>query len=293
MRNRYVLLADVALIAVAASAAFTARFDWAFYATRREFVPYLIAALAIKPLVFFASGMYRRYWKYTSIHDLAVVFTAVTASSILMAGFVVVGMNRLFFEFSRVVILNDWLLTLAVAGGVRVAVRVLSETHIPSRAAGPRPGQRVLIAGAGQAGSMVAREMRRNPQLRMEPVGFLDDDPGKIGKQVAGVEVLGRTERLPHVVRSRDIHMVLIAMPTAPGSVVRTVVEMCREAGVRSQTVPGVFELLDGRVDVSRLRRVEIADLLRRNPVRGDTSIADFVRGKIVLITGAGGSIGA
>ena len=140
---------------------------------------------------------------------------------------------------------------------------------------------------------MVAREMRRNPQLRMEPVGFLDDDEGKIGKQVAGVQVLARTARLPQIVRSRDVHMVLIAMPTASGSVVRTLVEMCREAGVRSQTVPGVFELLDGRVDVSRLRKVEIADLLRRNPVRGDTTIADFVRGKVVLITGAGGSIGS
>ena len=102
MRNRYILLADIALIAVAASAAFTARFDWAFYSTRPEFLPYLFAAVVIKPLVFVFSGMYRRYWKYTSIHDMAVVFTAVTASSILMAGFVVVGMNRLFFEFSRV-----------------------------------------------------------------------------------------------------------------------------------------------------------------------------------------------
>ncbi len=293
MRNRYILLADIALIAVAASAAFTARFDWAFYSTRPEFLPYLIAALAIKPLVFVLSGMYRRYWKYTSIHDLAVVFTAVTASSILMAGFVVFGMNRLFVEFSRVVILNDWLLTLAVAGGLRVAVRVLSEAHVPSRDAMPRIAQRVLIVGAGQAGSMVAREMRRNPQLRMDPIGFVDDDEGKIGKQVAGVQVLARTQRLPQIVRSREVHMVLIAMPTAPGSVVRTLVEMCREAGVRSQTVPGVFELLDGRVDVSRLRKVEIADLLRRNPVRGDTKIAGFVQGKVVLITGAGGSIGS
>ena len=293
MRNRYILLADIALISVAASAAFTARFDWAFYSTRPEFLPYLLAALAIKPLVFVVSGMYRRYWKYTSIHDLAVVFTAVTASSILMAGFVLVGMNRLFVEFSRVVILNDWLLTLAVAGGVRVAVRVLSEAHMPASVAGPRPAQRVLIAGAGQAGSMVAREMRRNPQLRMEPVGFVDDDEGKIGKQVAGVEVLAPTRRLPQIVRSRNIHMVLIAMPTAPGSVVRALLEMCREAGIRSQTVPGVFELLDGRVDVSRLRKIEIADLLRRSPVRGDTTIADFVQGKVVLITGAGGSIGS
>ena len=293
MRNRYILLADIALIALAASAAFTARFDLAFYSTRPEFLSYLLVAVTIKPLVFVVGGMYRRYWQYTSIQDLAVVFTAVTASSVLMGIFVGVGVRRWFDEFSRVVILNDWLITLAVTGGFRVAVRVLSEASTPARGAPQRRApQRVLIAGAGQAGTMVSREMQRNPQLRMEPAGFVDDDLVKIGKKMAGLEVLGQTRNLPQLVRSRNIDMVLIAMPTAPGSVVRAIVEMCRQAGVRSQTVPGMFELLDGRVDVSRMRKIEIADLLRRSPVTGQTSTADFVAGKVVLITGAGGSIG-
>jgi FlaA1/EpsC-like NDP-sugar epimerase len=294
MRNRYILLADIVLVAIAASAAFTARFDWAFYSSRPEFLPYLMAALATKPLVFLASGMYRRYWQYTSIHDLAVVFTAVSASSILMGVFVAFGVRQLFDEFSRVVILNDWLITLAATGGLRMAVRVLSEANAQARGgAAQRTRQRVLIAGAGQAGAMVAREMRRNPQLGMEPVGFLDDDPVKIGKQMGGYQVLGDTSALSHVVRTQHVDMVLVAMPTAPGSAVRAILEMCRRAGVKSQTVPGVFELLDGRVDVSRLRKIDIADLLRRSPVKGDTAAAAFVTGKVVLITGAGGSIGS
>ena len=294
MRNRYVILADLALIALAASAAFTARFDWTFYSTRPEFLLYLVAALTIKPLVFVVSGMYRRYWKYTSIQDLAVVFTGVAVSSIFMGIFVGVGVRRWFDEFSRVVILNDWLLTLALTGGFRVAVRVMSEANMPKRRVRDRRSrQRVLIAGAGQAGTMVSREMQRNPQLRLEPVGFVDDDAVKIGKRIARLEVLGQTRNLPQIVRTRHIDMVLIAMPTAPGSVVRAIVEMCRQAGVRSQTVPGMFELLDGRVDVSRIRKIDIADLLRRSPVMGETTTADFVAGKVVLITGAGGSIGS
>jgi FlaA1/EpsC-like NDP-sugar epimerase len=296
MRNRYILLADIVLIAVAASAAFTARFDWTFYQSREEFLPYLLAALAIKPIVFLFSGMYRRYWQYTSIHDLAVVFTAVSASSLLMGVFVAIGVLRWFDEFSRVVILNDWLMTLAVTGGLRVAVRILSETNVRPRGGGQErrsSRQFVLIAGAGQAGTMVAREMRRNPQLGMEPIGFVDDDEAKIRKQMGGLEVLGSVRQLPQIVGSRKVDMVLIAMPTAPGSTIRAVVDMCRLAGVRSQTVPGVFELLDGRVDVSRLRKIEIADLLRRSPVKGDVATADFVAGKVVLITGAGGSIGS
>ena len=293
MKNRYVLLIDVPLIAVAVSAAFTARFDVAFY-NRPEFTTYLLAALFIKPVIFYLGGMYRRYWRYTSIPDLAVVFTAVTASSLVMWAFVAFGVRRLFDEFSRIVIVNDWLLTLAVAGGFRVAIRVLSESVFPRRTSSPAgTAQRILIAGAGAAGTMVAREMRRNPQLGMEPVGFVDDDPVKVGKQMGGLPVFGPTRTLPDVVRDRRIDEVVIAMPTAPGRTVRALADMCREARVKSQIIPGMFELLDGRVGVNRLRQIDIADLLRRNPVQGDSTITEFVAGRTVLITGAGGSIGS
>ena len=294
MKNRYVLLADVPLIAVAACAAFTARFDIAFY-NRPEFTTYLVAALLIKPVIFYLGGMYRRYWRYTSIPDLFVVFTAVTASSLVMGVFVAFGVRRLFDEFSRVVIVNDWLLTLAVAGALRVGIRVLSESAFPHRTprSSARAVQRILIAGAGAAGTMVAREMRRNPQLGMEPVGFVDDDPVKIGKRMGGLVVLGPTRALPDVVRLSRVESVVIAMPTAPGRTVRSIADMCREAQVKSQIIPGMFELLDGRVGVNRLRNVDIADLLRRSPVQGDSTIADFVTGSVVLITGAGGSIGS
>lgn len=293
MKNRYVLLADLPLIALAAWAAFTARFDWAFYENRPEFVLYLVGALAVKPVVFLLFGLYRRYWRYASISDLAVVFGAVSVSSIVMSLLVAVALAFVIDEFSRVVVLNDWLMTMATVGGLRIAIRVANESKI-SRSAVDRSRRlrRILVVGAGAAGTMVTREMKRNPQLGMEPVGFLDDDPEKIGKDVGGLRVLGASRALPGVVSSREVEEVIIAMPTASGSVVRAILELCNRAGVRSRTMPGMFELLDGQVSVGRLRNVDIADLLRRSQVRADGVAAAFISGQVVLITGAGGSIG-
>lgn len=294
MKNRYVLLLDLLLIPVATFAAFVGRFDVGFLGYRPEFVTYVLAALVLKPVVFVVMGMYRRYWRYTSIQDLAVVLMSVTVSSIAMAVFVAATHDRMPVGFSRVVLFNDWLATLATTGGLRVAVRVFFDSA-KSKASQSRPGfsRRVIVVGAGSAGTMVVREMRRNPQLGMEPAAFLDDDRQKIGKLIAGLRVFGDTTALAEVVRTQHIEHTVIAMPTAPGSVVRAIVQSCRDAGVTSQTIPGVFELLDGQASISRLRTVEIADLLRRAPVMGPASGFDVVSGRVVMITGGGGSIGS
>jgi FlaA1/EpsC-like NDP-sugar epimerase len=295
MKNRYVLLADLPLIAIAAFGAFAARFDWRFYETRPEFPLYLLAALVIKPATFLLVGMYRRYWRYASIQELLTVVIGVTASSVGMALFVLVASALSFISsgFSRVVFMSDWVLTLATAGGFRLAIRVAHESNF--RGGGDRRDalRRILIVGAGAAGTMVAREMRRNPQLGMEPAGFLDDDQGKVGKRIAGLPVFGSTRELPEIVRARSIDSVIIAMPSARGPAVRAILELCQQVNVKSQTVPGMFELLDGQVSVNRLRNVDIADLLRRAPVDADVNAAGFVAGRVILITGGGGSIGS
>ncbi len=291
MKNRYVLLGDVLLIPLAAFAAFAGRFDLGFVGQRPEFGRYVAAALVIKPMVFLCFGLYQRYWRYASIQDLAVVVWAATVSILAMAAYVALSFGELAGGFSRIVLFNDWLMTLATAGGLRVAVRLLTETASRDRGAAAGKTRRVLVVGAGAAGTMVVREMRRNPQLGMQPAGFLDDDIDKVGKYLAGVRVLGSTADLADAVRASRIDHVLIAMPTARGAAVRNVVNSCRVAGVPSQIIPGVFELIGGRASVSRMRTVEIADLLRRAPVMRETDTG-IVTGRVVLITGAGGSIG-
>jgi FlaA1/EpsC-like NDP-sugar epimerase len=296
VKNRYVLLIDVPLLLIAAFGAFAVRFDWRFYEQRPEFVLYACAAIAIKPIVFMLLGMYRRYWRYAGVQDLMVVVIAVTASSVAIAAFILLGTatKLIPYGFSRVVFFTDWLLTLVLTGGLRLAIRVVSESNEQARnTVRTKAARRILIVGAGAAGTMVAREMRRNPQLGMEPVGFLDDDPGKVGKQIAGLRVLSVTSTLPAVVRANKIDSVVIAMPAARGGTVRAILELCNEANVKSQTIPGVFELLGDQVSISRLRNIDIADLLRRSPVDSHEQTAAFVAGQVVLITGAGGSIGS
>ena len=297
MRNRYILLGDLPLIAVAAFGAFALRFDWMFANYRPEFLPFLAVALLIKPVVFYVFGMYTRYWRYATASDLLAVTLAVFASSVVMAAYVGIGRAlNLAGDFSRPVLLIDWLLTLGLVGGLRMSVRVVGEAHEKSRRSGTaRTGKRVLVIGAGEAGTMVVREMQRNPQLGMTPVGFLDDDRAKKGKRIYGTLVMGDISSLERLVKIAGIEEVVIAMPRASGTTVREIAERCQVLGLRCRTMPGVYELLGGRISVSRLRTVEIADLLRRSHLADDDRLQDaaqYARGKTVLVTGAGGSIG-
>lgn len=293
MRNRYVILADTCLIPIVAFAAFAFRFDWRFHDVRTEFPAYVAAAMVIKPVVFYVFGMYRRYWRYTSLPDLMAVLVAACASLVAMSIFVTaVWVLDPLVEFSRVVLLLDGVLTFLALAGLRVSVRLLYESRdrVPET---PRHGavKRVLVVGAGLAGTMVVREMERAP-LGMAAVGFLDDDEAKLGQQVYGIPVLDNTKRLAAVVRKNRIDEVIIAMPSATGKVLRSIAEQCHRIGVASRTMPGVFELLDGDVSVSRLRQIDIADLLQRSQV---TPVADtpiYLTDRAVLVTGAGGSIG-
>ena len=301
MRNRYVFLADVVAIGSAAFGAFVLRFDWLFFQYRQEFPVFLAAALVIKPAVFYGFGLYRRYWRYASVRDLNAVVFACGATAVAMSLFVGFALPLgLIEEFSRAALVIDSFLTLLAVGGIRMSVRVVHEPRVKTRN-GRWPfgqkeaavGRRVLVVGAGNTGTMVVREMQRNPQLEMEAVAFLDDDPVKLGKRIYEVPVLGKTQSLGRIVGVDRIDEVIIAMPTAPGAAVRKVVETCQTLGLRSQTMPGVFELLDGKVSVSRLRHVEIADLLRRRQVAGSAESSGYVTGQTVLVTGAGGSIGS
>jgi FlaA1/EpsC-like NDP-sugar epimerase len=300
MRNRFVLIADLFAIAVAAIGAFVLRFDWYFLSHRPEFAAFLIPALIIKPAVFYGFGLYRRYWRYVSIQDVTTLLLANGAALVAMAIYVTVAVPAHFFnviEFSRAVVVLDAILTFCLVAGFRLSVRVIGESRSRDRRLGDERranrARRVLVVGAGDAGAMVVREMQRNPQLDMEPVGFLDDDPAKVGKWIYDIRVLGDINSLSRVVPTARPDEVVIAMPTASGTTVRSIVETCQSLRLNSRTMPGVFELLDGKVNISRLRHVEITDLLRRRQVESGADTNTYLADRTVLVTGAGGSIGS
>jgi FlaA1/EpsC-like NDP-sugar epimerase len=296
MRNRYFLLLDLPILWVAALLAFVLRFDLRFTAYRDEFLFFVAIASVIKPLVFFAFGIYGRYWRHASIPDVVTLIMAITAASIAILVTLIAALwASVLPMFSRSVVFNDWLLTLMFVGGLRGSVRFLAESQHSITARRPRRGlasKTVLIAGAGEAGVLVMRDLRRNPHLGMVPVGFLDDDPAKVGHLVAGLRVHGRLADLAAVAKTHHVSLVVIAMPTAPGTAIRQLSERCRALSLDSKIIPGVFELVGGGVTINRLREIDITDLLRRTHAQPAFNAERYIRDRTVLVSGAGGSIG-
>lgn len=294
MRNRYLLVADVLAVILAAWAAFAFRFGWLFTEERSEFVTVLLCAIVIKVTTYHLFHLYYRYWRYAGFWDLFAVVLANFAASMVLSA--VLGFSRLMEwipELSRSVLALDWLLAVALTGGSRASVRAISETISKKTPQRPVTLRNVLIIGAGDAGTMVAREMQKNPQLGLRPVGFLDDDRTKTHKQIYGLVVRGTIADLGAVAEAKHVDDVVIAIPTAGGRTVRAIVERCQTLGLSSRVVPGIYELLDGNVRVNRLRSVDIADLLRRPQLHDKSVSPAYIQDACVVVTGAGGSIGS
>ena len=254
---------------------------------------YTLLALLLKLPVFYVFRLYRHYWRYASIDEMLSILTGVGTTTVLVTGiaYALQGMG-LFGEIAlpRSVPLIDGLLTLLLVAGSRFSVRAFE--YRKTRRGGAKR-ERVLIAGAGDAGQLVAREIRTSSRVPFELVGFVDDDLGKIGSVIQGVPVFGPMEKIPDIVRDYGVQEMIIAMPTVSGEIIRQIVALCDQAGVPSKTVPGLYDILSGRVSVNRLRPIEISDLLRREPVDVDTGkVESLLAGKRVMVTGAGGSIG-
>lgn len=294
LRNRFVLIGDIALIIVSALGSFALRLDVGqlpFYFPAAVLM--CLVALAIKIPVYFFFGLYRRLWIYASTGELRLITVAVTAASVLTSGVmtILIVTGNVYPGMPRSALGIDWLLSLVLIGGSRFALRILSEQAITSHANGKT--KRALIIGAGDAGALVVRELQKSSQLNLMPVGFLDDDLAKQKHTIHGITVIGVVSDLSSAIDLHHIDEVIIAIPSAPGKLLRMVNDVCRQKRIISRTMPGIYELIGGRVSVNRLREVDITDLLRREHVRvNDEAVGAALEGKRVLVTGAGGSIG-
>ena len=294
VRNRFVLFGDIALIIISVLGSFALRLDVGelpFYFPAAMLM--CAVSLAIKIPTYFFFGLYRRLWIYASTGELRLITVAVTSASVLTSGvmLLLISAGMVLPGMPRSALGIDWLMSLILIGGSRFALRILAEQSTTSRSNGKT--KRAIVIGAGDAGALVVRELQKSPQLNLIPVGFLDDDPAKQKHAIHGVTVIGKVNDLPSAIDLHGIEEVIIAVPSAPGGLVRMVNDVCRLKGIPSRTMPGIYELIGGKVNVSRLREVDITDLLRREPIRvNDEAVGAALEGKRVVVTGAGGSIG-
>jgi len=251
---------------------------------------YTLLGVPIEALIIALFGLHRQAWSRVGVRDLVRLALGVGLGGGILLSLTLILNNLL--PVPRSVPLIASALAFLAMGGVRLGVRLYWEEKKGRRAG--KAKKRVLIVGAGEAGAMVAREMLRHPEAGLEPVGFLDDDSNKRGQTIAGVRVVGTLKDLPRAARALEADEVLVAIPSAPGSVVRKVVGLARAVGVQYRILPGIYEILSGRVGLSQIREVRLEDLLRREPVKLDVAaIASYLQDRVVMVTGAGGSIGS
>ena len=296
LRNRYLFASDVYLFGASTLAAFVLRFEgfhWGVLEAHAASV-YLLASLPIKLLIFWLGGLYRRLWRHAGVVEVERLMAASCASGLacVLLGLAVLPSLGLVPERLPLSILAlDALLTAGAAALPRLSIRVLSRRGQRRRL---EDAPRVLIVGAGAAGEMIVKELLGHPQIGLNPIGFVDDDHSKHGHRMCDLPVLGSLSKIREIAEQYGISELIVAMPRASGAVVRDVVQMAVSAGLKTRTVPAIYDILAGKVAIGALREVEIQDLLRREPIRTDLELVrSLATGETVLVTGAGGSIGS
>ncbi len=290
------LVVDILLINFALYGALWLRFDGEiprrFLLSFQELIfPYTLLMI----ICFFVFGLYHRLWRYAGLEDLFALAGAVTVGMLLLFFLAFLPVQEEFL-LPRSVLIIGWLKSIALVGFSRLAWKFFRSNWFQwYRRSNMRP---VLIVGAGDAGSIIAKELKTRIANRRNaasfPVGFVDDDPGKKNQKMYGVSVLGGRQDIPYLVKKHGIKEVIIAMPSASSKVIRDIVDICYSCDVQLKILPGIYELIDGRISINQVREVKVEDLLNREPVEVNLdSIAGYLKDKVVLVLGAGGSIGS
>lgn len=312
-KNTLIVIAiDFILVCGAFYFSFLLRFDFPVPAPYAGIMLSLLPlVLLVKAVVFYRFDFYRGMWRYTSLADLLNMVKATILSTLIIA-IVILFMNR-FENVPRSVLIIDWFLTLMLVAGSRSIIRLYFDLELSpdgnlkekfrqlrqqimggKNILSAAKWKRLLIIGAGKGGEKILREIQTNSSLGYIVVGFLDDNPYKIGMKIHGVPVLNNIAAVSDIAAKRNVDEIIIAISSATAEQMRTIISLCGQSGVRFRTIPGYEELLNGRVPISSLREVSYQDLLGREVVTLDKEqIGSYLQGKNVIITGAGGSIGS
>ncbi|GAB6095164.1 nucleoside-diphosphate sugar epimerase/dehydratase [Desulfatiferula olefinivorans] len=297
-----ILFLDALVLGFSYYLAHLARFDFKVSSGQAALMlKTLPLVVLIKIGIFYVCNLYRGMWRFTSIQDVMnIVKAAVISSCVIVGGLLIY--NR-FQGFSRSVFVNDLCFTILAVAGIRLSVRIFFEHYsgffvklagpeLPADA--PRP-RRLLIIGAGAMGEKIFRLIRDAVEpRRYAVVGFLDDHPVKIGKLIHGVKVLGAVRDIKAAVEKTSAEEALIAIPSATSEQMREIVRQCKAAGIVFKTLPTMDEMINGQISVNSIREVAYTDLLGRKDIKLDEgTIGDSIKGRVVMVTGAGGSIGS
>jgi FlaA1/EpsC-like NDP-sugar epimerase len=287
------LVTDAGIVALSWFLAFELRFDQGlpvYYDTllRRT----ILLVVAIKVAVFLLFGFHRRWWRYVSVHDMWSAARGVVVASLVadVTVYLVSPVHNV--RLPRSIAVMDLLITMALIAGARLLARTVIERP---RGGVVARGKVVIGVGAGDAGRLVVQEMQRSRMLAATPIGFVDDDRDKRNSRILGVRVLGTTDELPRIIRDHQPDEILIAIPSASGQMRRRVVDAAQKASIPVKTLPGLYELIAGDVNLAgQIRPVQVEDVLGREQVEVDfDEISAYLRNQTVLVTGAGGSIGS
>lgn len=290
------IFSDAVLFVAALFLAYLIRFEFSLDAVNSIQVFHLLLwTVPLKFIIFLSGGLYSGMWRFTGVRDFWLLVRACLLSNVFIM--LIILVTTRFEGYSRGVFIADGIITFIMTGGARMAIRLFFSRY-NSGADLSQPVNvrmtRVLIIGAGQAGEKILREIMDNYNLHYNVVGFIDDDAGKQGRTIHGIPVLGDVENLAAVIKQEDIQQILIAVPSAKGDQIRRIVEACQQSNTSYKILPGIGDLIDGRVSVKLLRDISYEDLLGRSPVHLDTKgIRDYLDGKTILVTGSGGSIGS
>lgn len=263
------------------------------HVVRAQVIEYLgVAIFVTLPLltVFFGSNLYSRVWAYASVGELLTIIQAVSITCLTIWIFA----HILKLPLTSELLLPFWSFTIVFVGGSRFGWRIFVEFRKKTEKPNFLKPKKTLIYGAGSAGALVAREFRNHYNGNMPVVGFIDDDPHKHHLTLYGLPVLGGRENIPSIVHKFGVDEIIIAMPSVSGKAIKEIIEVCKQSIPKTKILPGVYQLLDGRVSISAIRPVNIEDLLGREPIQVNLKeISEYLKNKVVVVTGAGGSIGS
>jgi FlaA1/EpsC-like NDP-sugar epimerase len=262
--------------------------------------------LIIKIIIFYFFDLYRGMWRYTSVSDLLNIIKASSVSSLLVICIILFTHFR-FIGFPRSAFIMDWCFTILLISGYRLGIRLYFEKVSSEKTPDMLTRQvftlffkkiteakRLLIIGAGDGGEKIYREIQNNARLQYAVVGFLDDDLAKVGRKIHGIPVLGCISDIKKIAKKINANEALIAIPSATSKQMRNILVHCRESGIKFKTIPGMGELINGKVTVNTIREVDYRDLLGREMIKLDEDkIGSYLKGACVMVTGAGGSIGS